>query len=268
MEIKNIITSVTKENNIIFIRNGSGESVNDLHLFANLLDLLEIPIILITMDGDRSMPTSHDLNDINNILVSKMIIKWFTQNYDKSIVHPKLTYIPIGFNLHTPLWLVNNSISEKIKYMVHKRNHLSRDKRISNKILMDAHNTNSHPERRQIYNLLKYNKNIIFLNRKISFVEITDLYNKFNFVLSPRGNGLDCHRTWELLLAGVIVITKTSSLDEMYIENNLPVVILKDWNELNDNIEKKLEEWYTTHIYRTSKDNIFPKLTFDYWLTK
>ena len=26
-------------------------------------------------------------------------------------------------------------------------------------------------------------------------------YDKYNFVISPRGNGLDCHRTWELFLA-------------------------------------------------------------------
>jgi hypothetical protein len=92
------------------------------------------------------------------------------------------------------------------------------------------------------------------------------LYNKYNFVLSPRGGGLDCHRTWELFLAGAIVITKSSSLDEMYIKNNLPVVILKDWSELNNNLENKLKEWYIEHINKTSIDNIFERLTFKYWL--
>ena len=33
-------------------------------------------------------------------------------------------------------------------------------------------------------------------------------------------------------------------LDKMYIDNNLPVVILQDWNELNDiNLSEKLEVW-------------------------
>ena len=97
---------------------------------------------------------------------------------------------------------------------------------------------------------------------------ITELYNSYNFVLSPRGNGLDCHRTWELFLAGVIVITKTSSLDEMFTQNNLPVVLLKDWSELNDNLENKLQDWYKEHINKTSIENIFERLTFNYWLNQ
>jgi hypothetical protein len=212
------------------------------------------------------MPISHNYIYVNIILNSNKIIKWYTQNYDKTIIHPKLKPIPIGFDLHTSKLFVNNSKLDKIKYMIYKRMTSPTNKRISDKILSDTHNSITHPERKTLYDLICNNKNIQFVNGKQTFIEITNLYNSYNFVLSPRGNGLDCHRTWELLLAGVIVITKTSSLDDMYINNNLPVVILKDWNELNINLEKKLLEWYTTHIEKTSVDNIFKKLTFDYWL--
>ena len=80
------------------------------------------------------------------------------------------------------------------------------------------------------------------------------------------GNGLDCHRTWELFLAGVIVITKTSPLDEMFINNNLPIVILTDWNELNENLDTKLNHWYKNNITKTMISNIFPRLTYNYWI--
>lgn len=266
-EIQNIIKSVTQQNNILFIRNGSSKNVSDLDLFVENLHLLPIPIILITSDGDRSMPQSHDLNKIvYKLLRSNMIIKWYTQNYDKSIKHPKLSHFPIGFDLHTPQWLVNNSISEKIKFMVKSRNESPTDKRISNKILSDTHLSITHPDRIRLYKLLKNNRVIDFINNKLSFSEITNLYNKYNFALSPRGNGLDCHRTWELLLAGVIVITKTSPLDDMYKKHNLPVVILQHWCELNDNLDYKLNKWYNMYIDKTSIDNIFPRMTFDYWL--
>ena len=266
IDIINIINSVTTDNNIIFIRNGSYKNIKDLELFANHLYLLKIPIILITSDGDKSIPLTLDFTHVNNILESNMIIKWYTQNYDKSIIHPKLTYIPIGFNLHTRDWLIKNSISEKINFMVNKRIASPTNKRISNRILSDTHNSITHQERSQLYTLLVDNKNIDFVEKRLSFDKITELYNKYNFVLSPRGNGLDCHRTWELFLAGVIVITKTSQLDDMYIKNNLPVVILQDWNELNDNLENKLNEWYDKYINITSIDNIFKRLTFNYWL--
>jgi len=37
------------------------------------------------------------------------------------------------------------------------------------------------------------------------------------FILSPRGNGLDAHRTWEALLLGVIPIVRSSALNRMCI---------------------------------------------------
>ena len=126
--------------------------------------------------------------------------------------------------------------------------------------------TITHPERKYLFNLIKQNSFIDFSINSMSFTDMTQSYNKYNFVLSPRGNGLDCHRTWELLLAGVIVITKTSSLDDMYINNNLPVVILTDWDELNNITKETLEYWYKIHNSKTNIENIFPKLTYKYWI--
>lgn len=265
-DIIQIIKTATPNHNIIFIRNGSSIYINDLELFANNLELLSTPIILITSDGDRNMPSTHKNTTINRILESPMILKWYTQNYDKTIIHPKLRHYPIGFDLHTSKWLINNSISEKISFMVNMRKKYTTNNRIKDKILSDTHNSVTHPERVILFNLIKTNSYIDFVNNTIDFNIITELYNNYNFVLSPRGNGIDCHRTWELFLAGVIVITKTSSLDEMYTKNNLPVVILKDWSELNDNLESKLKDWYTEHIHKTDIMNIFERLTFNYWI--
>jgi hypothetical protein len=264
--IINIIKNITPTNNKVFIRNGSNSYVNDLEIFANHLDLINSPTILITTDGDREMPMSHDTQTTYKILESNMILKWYTQNYDRSIIHPKIKHFPIGLDLHSPQLLINDSIASKITFMINTRILSPTTTRIKNKILSDTHNSITHPERIELYNTITNNNCIDFAN-KLSFKEITELYNKYNFVLSPRGGGLDCHRTWELFLAGVIVITKTSSLDEMYTKNNLPVVILKDWSELNDlDLENKLQHWYTEHIHKTSTDNIYERLTFNYWL--
>lgn len=263
--IINIINSITPTNNIIFIRNGSNNYVTDLEIFANHLELIKCPIVLITTDGDREMPRSHETTTIHKLLESNIIIKWYTQNYDGSTIHPKLKPFPIGFDLHSPQWLINDSISSKITFMLNTRVLSATTNRIKNKILSDTHNSITHPERIELYNTIKDNNCIDFANH-MTFKEITELYNKYNFALSPRGGGLDCHRTWELFLAGVIVITKTSTIDDMYTKNNLPVVILKDWSELNDNLENKMKDWYTEHIEKTSIDNIYERLTFNYWL--
>jgi len=246
LEIKKLIQSA---GDVLFIRNGSFQQ-NDLELFANQLHLLTHPIKLITMDGDRPMPSSHNLKIVHQLLNSPKILSWHTQNYDKSILHEKLKPIPIGFDLHTHPF-------NKIGYMIHCRNNGNRRM----KILCDAHHTISHPERLSMYHTLKEN-NWIDFSKKVSIMEIYPLYNQYHFALSPRGNGIDCHRTWELLFAGVIVITKTSTLDDMY--HDLPVVILKDWNELNDS--EQLKEWYELHIHKTSMEYIAKRLTFDHWI--
>ena len=268
----NIINQIDKINmndNILFIRNGNGNKTRDLEYFSNNLDKLgklERPIFLITSDGDRAVPSSYDPEIVNNILNCTNIEKWYTQNYDESIKHDKLSHLPIGFDLHTSSWLINNNIQEKIKYMLNCRFRSPINKRISNRIYSDTHHKYSHNDRKTLYELIKNNNYIDFSRGRKSFSSITENYNKYNFVLSPRGNGWDCHRTWELFLAGVIVITKTSPLDKMYLDNNLPVVILNDWNELNDNIASKLEQWYRDQIDKTNIDNILPRLTFSYWI--
>jgi hypothetical protein len=54
---------------------------------------------------------------------------------------------------------------------------------------------------------------------------------QFKFVLSPVGNGVDTHRTWEALLAGSIPIVESSVRDIMY--EGLPVLIVNSWGHLN-----------------------------------
>jgi hypothetical protein len=49
-------------------------------------------------------------------------------------------------------------------------------------------------------------------------------------VLSPHGNGLDCHRTWEALALGCIPIVKSSGVDPLF--EGLPVWIVHEWSEV------------------------------------
>ena len=264
-----IINKMSTTDSILWIRNTSQKfpAITDLDIVSNNLTYMKKPVILITSDGDRAVPSSYQKSVVDKLLQSDKIIFWYTQNYDGSIVHSKLKCMPIGLDLHTSQWLINNSIHNKIMYLIQKRREPVN--KITDKIFIDAHLSVTHQERSEIFHLVKdsKHKDIHFLKERVPFQTITDMYNKYQFVISPRGNGLDCHRTWELFLAGCIVITKTSSLDEMFISNQLPVVILNDWTELIcDDLDKKLELWYQKYIPFTSTDHIYPKMSFDYWI--
>ena len=264
-DISNIIKLF--DGNIIWIRSGSNKNPNissDLDLFAKNLDKIKKHSILVTSDGDRPIPGSYSDETVTKILDCDYIIKWYTQNYDMTNLHHKFRHIPIGFDLHSSWMLIDNDPYKKSLFMLNSR--LTITDKYENYVLSDTHTNITNPIRRTLFEKIKSNSFIKFTSKRMSFEDITKLYNQFLFVLSPEGNGLDCHRTWELFMAGCIVIVKKSSLDKMYIENKLPVVILDNWDELNEDLENKLKIWKDKYIEYTKLDVIYPKLKYNYWI--
>jgi hypothetical protein len=49
------------------------------------------------------------------------------------------------------------------------------------------------------------------------------------FCVSPRGNGIDCHRTWEALYLRTIPVVTRSPLTEHH--RDLPLIVLDDWSQ-------------------------------------
>ena len=100
-------------------------------------------------------------------------------------------------------------------------------------------------------------------------VQIDDLFNiytrnrQYSFWLSPRGSGLDCHRTWEALYLDIIPIVWNNSLNILYEE--LPVVVINNHLELNEQfLRTKLKE---ISMKKLSKEKIYKyeKLRNAYW---
>lgn len=59
----------------------------------------------------------------------------------------------------------------------------------------------------------------------------------YAFVISPHGNGLDCHRTWEALVLGCIPIVRKSPIDVLY--KDLPVLIVDEWSDVTSELLQK-----------------------------
>lgn len=81
--------------------------------------------------------------------------------------------------------------------------------------------------------------------------------------LSPRGNGLDCHRTWEALYLDVIPIVWHSTIDSLY--TDLPVIIINSLSDLNEQfLRKTLNEIAVKKIQRPSVYR-YEKLRNSFW---
>lgn len=261
-----IIELIKNTKNILWLRNSNQKyTLRDLDLLARNIDLLKHEIILVTGDGDNPTPSSYCFKTINKILNNNYIKKWYIQNYDMTIIHEKMCHYPIGIDFHTGKWLMDMNINLKINFYNKVRN-----KNIlynNSKIFCDTHLSKTHNDRETMYEILKNNNYIDFLSEQLNFKQIINQYRKYKFILSPRGNGLDCHRTWECFLCGCIVITTSSSLDKMWIEHELPVVILKEWSELNMiNLRHALFFWYQKFNKYTNEEHILPKFKNSYWL--
>jgi hypothetical protein len=274
-QIKNQI-AVANVCGVLWIRNGDNASVYDLVKLYNFLDLLVRPVTLVTTDGVRPMPGSLPPKVTQGIVNCQNIKQWLTQNYDGSFVHPKLKHMPIGFDLHFEgTFIKGKGGIGKFNEILAIRKELSNNPK-ELKIYCDGHVPSgfkalsyTHPEREVLHKLLiRHNlSEIILQEKRLDFETVTRRYNKCVFALSPRGKGIDCHRTWELLLAGAIVITRTSSLDQMYIDNELPVVILKNWDELfQPGLQERMKEWKEKYESWTSLEHILPRLRYDWWL--
>ncbi|HBJ73292.1 MAG TPA: hypothetical protein DDY88_06235 [Actinobacteria bacterium] len=51
------------------------------------------------------------------------------------------------------------------------------------------------------------------------------------FVLSPPGNGADCHRTWEAIYLGAIPVIRRGTVSPSIVDP-LPVLQVDDWEEI------------------------------------
>jgi hypothetical protein len=198
--------------------------------------------ILITHGHDQSIPGrySHLLND-------PKIIAWYAQNVD-NYHHEKLFPIPIG--------IYRNFQSRGL--MTHFENTLKKLPEIKKEHLAYMNfciGTNAR-ERSLVYDIFK-NKSFCYnAGRKNLEGYLLDIASS-KFVISPFGGGIDCYRTWEALYMGSIPVVKTSDLNPLY--EDLPVVIVKDWNEVT---EEFLNQKY---LELQGKKYNFEKIHLNYW---
>jgi hypothetical protein len=215
------------------------------------------PFALVTTDGDAAVPSDLRPETVTALLENPWLVAWHTQNLD-SHPHPKLVSIPIGLDLHTPRRLPG----ELVRLLESIRDRRLAADRLPLRVFSDL-NVRSHTQaRRDATAALTGCDHVDFLDRRVRQAAIWQRYARYPFVLSVEGVGLDCHRTWELLYLGSIVITKSSPLDPLY--RDLPVVLVQDWDEIRD--KSNLSAWLDRYAPLTEKAHVWPRLEPEAWL--
>jgi hypothetical protein len=238
-EEKNInnIFNIKKETIIIYCR---PNYINEVKMLLNIFNHTDKKIILVTHNSDYK---------IDSLLED--IYLQFSQNVN--IISDKIVALPIG--------LENSYNFPEIRKIDKMKLKLSEEKNYKNLIYMN-HTISTNPFVRaplyQMFGDKSYFTTDWNKNNGIDFDSYLDNIYNHKFVLSPEGNGIDTHRTWECLYLGTIPIEKRN-INNKYWEDKLPICYVNDWSEINQDF---LNAEYDRII--NSNWNL-DMLKFDYW---
>lgn len=213
------------------------------YFFSEIHPWVKEPYILLTHNSDYSVPGSfaHFLDD-------PKLFAWFGQNTD--LVHPKLFPVPIG--LANQYWPHGNvdAVNRAVDLSSHDPKPI---------FLYINYSANTSAKRTDGALTALTKLPCAFVPTRKPFEEYAiDLAHSV-FVVSPPGNGLDCHRTWESLYMGAIPIVKRSTIKNLFAD--LPVIIVDDWSEIT---EQQLME--IANEYNNKQFNM-KKIYADYWFS-
>jgi len=204
------------------------------YFIEKMLPLIKHKFILITHMGDQKA----GLN--KKILEHPFLIKWYGINMISTLKNVEC--IPLG--LENLMW-------KRTKFSIldqYKNN-------IKSNLLYLNFNIKTNKNRPIILNTF-LNKNFIKNNNK-SWDDYIKELSTYKFCISPEGNGIDCHRTWECLYLNVIPIVKKSITMSYFDE--LPILFVDNYDIIN---EEYLDQYYLE--FQNKKFNL-DKLNYEYW---
>lgn len=245
-----------------------------LRNFVNkVLPNITVPFILLTNNSDWTIP--EDVQKEFDVLIEHpLLTHWFSQNC--VIDHPKITRIPIGLDYHT----LTPTRKQTFVWSQPERHSwgLKAEPVVQEEQLINLKNVSKPFWERELKAYANFQflmttrygkvdrveclntvpKNLVFYEptkctRDVSWNNMI----KYTFVLSPHGNGLDCHRTWEALCLGCIPIVKSSKIDPLF--EDLPVWIVNAWSEVTEeNMKNKINE-FRERTFR------YERIELSYW---
>lgn len=238
---------------------------NAIPHFLSILPHIRHSFILVSGDCDETMPDDRfqTVEQFHSFINDPRIIHWFCQNWVGD--HPKVSILPIGMDYHTMssrntdwgLQLDPKSQENLLKSIPRKEFHQRK--------MMCYSNFHFFTTTRYGYDRLdaikQIDRKLVFYEpHKIERIQTWKNQSEYAFVISPHGNGLDCHRTWEALCLGCIPIVKTSKIDGLY--NELPVLIVKEWSDITLELLEKTVQEFKYKIFN------YERLTLRYWIDK
>ncbi len=169
----------------------------------------DTPFVLVTHNGDRPIDAS-----CLGFLDHPELLVWFSSNV--ALTHQKLVPVPIG--LANSIWPHGDTaIFDRVIAAGQPKSQL----------VDVSFSIGSNPaERTRCLDGIG-----LSASARLPFPQYLERLSMSYFCVSPAGNGLDCHRTWEALVVGAVPIVISSCLTEEL--SDLPWIVLDDWSQFS-----------------------------------
>jgi hypothetical protein len=238
------------------------------YFISSILPKISMPFYLVSGDSDLDVQKEAvSANLFKKLVDSPYLLKWFAQNITDPPA-PKVVQMPIGLDYHTIFnnpnhwWKMHTEGSkptEQESILNSLRQSMKSHDERSCKIFSNVHHTlDRHGDRGSAITAL-YNKPdlIAIASTHLSRSQTWGEMCKYSFVLSPFGNGYDCHRTWEALSFGAIPIVRAKHFKGLFAD--LPVLNVDEWSDITQELLQN-----TIREFKQRNFN-YEKLTLKYW---
>jgi hypothetical protein len=225
------------ESTVVFIHPDSFEKWKNILILLNKRKPL--PIKLIVFSGSDYYFDDDTLEEISDNLKDT---KFWIQNYTGT-KQERFTILPIG-------------VKEDYDGVIEK-----------NYLFGISYFSNNGGFREELIEFLNSDESMKqYCTPKVSQEEFYPQLSQFYFNVCPMGNGFDTHRFWECLMVGTIPIIKSHDYFDnlLYQYPNLPVVVVKSWQQLPMLIDTLTQDKYNELINKGNIDIIYT----NYWVNK
>jgi hypothetical protein len=268
------------------------------YFFHKVRPHVQVPYILMTSESDDYSPNHADSLNTDNLL-----LKWYGQDMDLDRVPPnvrknattvsKLTAFPLGLSKHHPqspylsryLQLNNYTnpfVGEKKRRWIEWANNAGRtDEEADDLLFVKFRLAKEH--RRRIFDTLcnsssssshlaKYKKDPVSCqDNKSNNHQTYTATSRHLFGVSPPGAGVDCYRTYELLLLGVIPIVPAKKLGSVGLFEGLPVIEVPDMltsNRTREDYVIIMKDYIQSPAFQDASFDGWERLFLKYWRRK
>lgn len=221
-------TIENRDRSFIFFLSGAPKSqvAFELTNYFQTTNKFFFPNVSLVLHNGDVFPETLKIEQISNFFRKIYAVNW---------VGNSSNVVPIPIGLENEGYLLNGVLDD---YLSMRSKLKPWNTRTIDYLVCFSINTNP-VERSSALHYAKQARNVFIVEKPITPKRYRELVANSKYVISPPGNGIDCHRTWESLFLGSVPIVKRKFWP--FDKYEIGVQVLNDWNEIGKSANETLE---------------------------